>query len=222
MALLGSAAMLLWYDIVPEAIDAHDEWHTREHFPERVGIPGFLRAQRWVAVNGGPRYFVVYEVTDIGVLSDAPYMKRLNNPTPWTSRTMPNFRGMTRGFCNVTHRYGTVLGTSAATIRFGASSENQERLADWLDEALATLVQRSGIASAFLLESGVAPAMTKEQSIRGQDAGVDQVLWVTGYSEQAVVGLLAGELSAGALIHNGATSGVTVGQYQLVCVADKG
>ena len=42
----GSAAMLLWYDIVPEQVTEHDEWHTREHFPERVGIPGFLCAQR--------------------------------------------------------------------------------------------------------------------------------------------------------------------------------
>ena len=98
MALLGSAAMLLWYDIIPEEIAEHDDWHTRQHFPERVGIPGFIRAQRWVASSQGSRYFVVYEVTGIDVLSSALYLERLNNPTPWTSRIMPSFRDMVRGF----------------------------------------------------------------------------------------------------------------------------
>jgi len=46
MALLGSAAMLLWYDIVREQIGEHDDWHTREHFPERLGVPGFIRTRR--------------------------------------------------------------------------------------------------------------------------------------------------------------------------------
>src|SRR4029450_6446341 len=66
----ASAAMLLWYDIVADQVAEHDEWHTREHFPERVGIPGFLSAERWVAREGtSPRYFVRYDVRDIGVLT---------------------------------------------------------------------------------------------------------------------------------------------------------
>jgi hypothetical protein len=62
MALLGKAAMLLSFDIVPEAIVEHDDWHTHEHFPERLSIPGFLRGTRCVAQHGQPRYFVMYEV----------------------------------------------------------------------------------------------------------------------------------------------------------------
>jgi hypothetical protein len=67
---------------------------------------------------GSPRYFVVYEVPDIGVLSAGPYLQRLNHPTEWTRRMMPRFRGMTRGFCKIVHRHGTVLGSAALTIRF--------------------------------------------------------------------------------------------------------
>ena len=44
MAFSGAGAMLFFYDIVPEAVADHDDWHTHEHFPERVGIPGFLRS----------------------------------------------------------------------------------------------------------------------------------------------------------------------------------
>jgi hypothetical protein len=43
MPLLGTAAMLLSFDVAEEAIAEHDEWHTHEHFPERLSIPGFLR-----------------------------------------------------------------------------------------------------------------------------------------------------------------------------------
>ena len=221
MALLGDATMLLWYDIVPEAIDAHDEWHTREHFPERIGIPGFLRAQRWVAERGGPRYFVVYEVADIDVLSDRPYLDRLNDPTPWTRRMMPSFRGMTRGFCQVKQRHGTVLGSSALTIRFAAAPDCRQRLEAWLSGTLPALARRNGVTSAFLLEAGAEPAMTQEQSLRGRDADVDQVLWVTGYSSHAIRQLAAGELSLETLERQGAAAGASLGVYGLACLANR-
>src|SRR5450432_3051055 len=62
MPLLGRAAMLLSFDIVPEAMAEHDEWHTHEHLPERLSIPGFVRGTRWKALRGEPGYFVMYEV----------------------------------------------------------------------------------------------------------------------------------------------------------------
>jgi hypothetical protein len=212
--------MLLWYDIVPEAVEAHDAWHTREHFPERVALPGFMRAQRWVAESGGPRYFVVYEVADIGVLSGGPYVERLNHPTPWTRRMMPNFRGMTRGFCKLERRHGAVLGSTALTIRFSSGSADSQPLEDWLDQTLSALVQRDGVASAFLLRSGAAPEMTQEQSIRGRDAGVDRVLLVTGYSRRVIDELAAAELSAHNLAGNGAAADATLDTYRLACLAE--
>ncbi len=220
MALLGTAAMLLWYDIVPEQIAEHDDWHTREHFPERVGIPGFIRAQRWVATSPGPRYFVVYEVSDIDVLSGAPYLERLNNPTPWTSRTMPHFRGMVRGFCSLESRHGTVLGTSGLTVRYSAAPDMADRLNGWLNcELIPDLMSRKGFASAFTLRSERAPEMTAEQKIRGRDAGVDLVLVVTGYSPEFVEGLVQQELRADSLVGHGAAAGSVVGRYQLACLS---
>ena len=112
MSLLGEAAMVLWYDIAPDAISEHDDWHTHEHLPERVSIPGFVRALRWVAQSGSPRYFVMYEVRDVGILSSPPYLERLNNPTPWTAKMMPHFRGMTRGFCDIRSSFGFGIGES--------------------------------------------------------------------------------------------------------------
>ena len=136
MALTGTAAMVLFYDIVPEGVDEHDDWHTHEHFEERVSIPGFLQATRWVNLTGAPRYLVTYEVENVGVLSDAPYLERLNNPTPWTQKVMPTFRGMTRGFCNVTASAGVGIGNAALAIRVCAAAGKEEALRDWLREKL--------------------------------------------------------------------------------------
>jgi len=220
MALLGGAAMLLWYDIIPEQIAEHDDWHTREHFPERVGIPGFIRAQRWVSSASGPRYFVVYEVTDVGVLSSAPYLERLNHPTPWTSRIMPSFRGMVRGFCRLEHGHGSVLGTTGMTLRYSAAPGMENRLQHWLNsELIPDLMLRRGLASAFMLRSEGAPAMTAEQQLRGRDAAVDQVLMVTGYSPALVTDLANAVLGADALETHGASPGTLSCTYALACLS---
>jgi hypothetical protein len=220
MALLGNAAMMLWYDIIPDQIADHDEWHTREHFPERVAIPGFLRAQRWVSDAVGPRYFVVYEVSDVGVLSGVPYMERLNNPTPWTSRVMPHFRGMSRGFCKVISRHGTVLGTSAVSVRFSIVPGEESRMLAWLERAkIPDILKRKGFASAFVLKSDAVPEMTAEQRIRGKDANVDWVLLITGHSREDVKSSLENELSADEFRARGATSDFAASFIELACLS---
>ena len=222
MALLGSAAMLLWFDVAPDEIPEHDEWHTREHFPERVGIPGFLRAQRWVSATSSPRYHILYEVADVGVLSSAPYLERLNNPTPWTSRMMPHYRGMVRGFCRREGGTGTVLGTTGVSVRFAAAHDADPALQTWLDrELIPGLASQRGFASAFLFRSDRAPEMTAEQKIRGRDAGVDRVLLATGYSADFMTELAATDLSADSFEAHGASPGTISRVYQLACLSDR-
>ncbi len=220
MALLGSAAMLLWYDIVAEQLAEHDDWHTREHFPERVGIPGFIRAQRWVASSPGERYFVVYEVADIDVLSSPPYLERLNHPTPWTSRMMPSFRGMVRGFCRRESSHGSVLGTSCVTLRYSAAPRMEERLRRWVGgDLIPDVMQTKGFTSAFLFRSDRAPEMTAEQRIRGRDGSVDLVLLATGYSTELMEGLAQNALCADNLEAHGALPGTTSGVFRLACLS---
>lgn len=222
MALLGNAAMMLWFDIDPEQIAEHDDWITREHFQERVAIPGFIRAQRWVAATPGPRYFIVYEVADIDVLTSAPYMDRLNHPTVWTTRMMPNFRGMVRGFMNFQSRHGQVLGTTALSVRFSAAPGTHDCLRDWLDrDLIPDALRRKGVTSAYVLKSGLRPEMTVEQRIRGIDAGVDSVLLLTGYSTESLQELSVTKLASTSLEAHGASSKVQSGIYALVCLADK-
>jgi hypothetical protein len=222
MGMIGSAAMLLWFDIVPEHVAEHDEWHTREHFPERVGIPGFLRAQRWVSqAPATPRYLVSYEVRDVETLTSAPYRERLDHPTDWTRRMMPHYRGMVRGFCRRRHGLGIVLGSELLAVRFSPQPGRREALSRWLvDECLPAVSARAGFASAFELAAEGEPPMTAEQRIRGRDATVDGVLLVTGYAGGFLDELGRGELSARALEARGAAAGTQSGRYRLACRAD--
>lgn len=223
MALIGNAAMLLWYDIVPDQVAEHDEWHTREHFAERVGIPGFLRAQRWVAQgNTSPRYFVSYEVRDVATLNSAPYLARLDHPTPWTRRMMPHFRGMVRGFCRREHSLGTVLGAELLVVRYSPGPGEAAALSRWLTgHALPEAVARPGVASAFMLVAEGAPPMTAEQALRGRDATVDGVLLLSGYDAAEVDAVGRHALAPDAFEAHGALPGATsVGRYRLVCRAE--
>ena len=55
MALIGQGVLAIWNGIKPEAEDDFVAWHVREHIPERVGLPGFVRGRRYVAGTALPR-----------------------------------------------------------------------------------------------------------------------------------------------------------------------
>ena len=210
MPLLGQAAMLLGFDVAVEAIDEHDDWHTHEHLPERLAIPGFLRGTRWVALQGQPRYAVLYEVERLETLTSAPYLERLNQPTPWTTRMMAHYRGMSRGLCTVAASAGTGQGHFALLARFAAVPGEESRLDAWLRrEILAPLPLRPGLGSVHLLMGELAAPMTSEQRLRGADAGVDRALLVTGYRQDAVAALAAAELAPPRFEAEGATAVAT-------------
>jgi hypothetical protein len=206
MPLLGKAAMLLSFDIAPEAISEHDEWHTHEHLPERLAIAGFLRGTRWVALHDGPRYFVLYEVKDLDTLASDAYLARLNHPTPWTTKMMPYYRGMTRGLCSVVGSSGFGMGHIGLLCRFKAREAAESRLANWLcDAVLPQLPERAGLGSVHLLRAALTPKMTNEQRIRGLDEGVDWALLATAYDQGALEALAQGDLCNEQLEAHGAT-----------------
>ena len=197
--------MLLSFDVAPDFIAEHDDWHTHEHLPERLAIPGFLRGTRWVALRGQPRYFVMYEVAQLATLASDAYLQRLNNPTPWTTKIMARYRGMSRGFCSMAGSFGFGVGHAGLLIRFRPRAKSESLLRSWLvHEALPHLPSRSGIGGVHLLEGALAPTMTNEQRIRGADAGIDWAILVTGYSRDSVARLSAAELDALRLAEHGA------------------
>jgi hypothetical protein len=184
--MLGSAAVAMWWDVAPEVRVEWEHWHSSEHMPERLSIPGFLRGTRWAAESGEPSYFVLYETSNLQIITSGPYLERLNNPTPWSRRMMPHHRNMVRSLCEVRAGWGGGLPPVLATIRLSPGSE------------LRDLPRNERLTGAHLLVSvpmaGV--PQTAEQKIRGGDATADRVLLVGGYDREA---LSMSALPAGAL-----------------------
>lgn len=206
--------MLLSFDVAQEAIAEHDRWHTHEHLPERLSIPGFVRGTRWVALRGQPRYFVMYEVEALATLTSQAYLERLNNPTPWTSKIMPFYRGMARGFCSMTGSFGAGIGHAGLLIRFTPREGAAAALREWLlRDMLPPLPSMTGIGGARLFESALTPPMTAEQRIRGADAGFGWALFLTGYSQEALTSLLQSDLGKARFEEHGA-SGVVETVYR--------
>jgi hypothetical protein len=170
----GSAAVAMWWDVPAEMQSEWEDWHTHEHMPERLSIPGFLRGSRWVA---GSSYFVLYEVATLDTLTGGAYLERLNNPTPWSRKMMPHHRNMVRSLCNVRARFGRGLGHALATLRLDAPLEG-----------LSALPERRGVSTALLLESKPMTGMpqTTEQQIRGGDAEANWIALIGGYDTDLV------------------------------------
>ena len=64
--------------------------------PERLGVPGFRSGTRYRSVSGRRRYFAFYETERMAILNSEAYRTRLDNPTAWTRRIMPEMRNAAR------------------------------------------------------------------------------------------------------------------------------
>ncbi len=217
MALLGQAALAMWWDMAPAARAEFEHWHAHEHFPERLAIPGFRRASRWRSADGGEGVFVLYELDDHGVLSSLPYLARLNAPTPWSTRLMPHHRAMVRSQCRVLDSRGGGMAAQLLTIRLSPAPGREEDLQAALRAMATALVQQPGLVGLHLLRhEAPAIAQTTEQRLRGlDDRYADWVLLACGYDAAAVTALEADALADAALTVMGALPGTERARYQL-------
>jgi hypothetical protein len=210
MALLSDAVMILFCDVASGAQE-HDDWHTWEHMHERLSIPGFLRGTRWTRRAGEPRYLIVYELADVAMARSPDYLERLNHPTPWTSATMARLRGMSRGFCRVVASAGYGLGRTATSIRLHTGDE---AAGAWLAGEIARLASWRGMASAHLFVNAESAPMTREQSIRGRDAGMEWMVLATAYDGDALHHACDQHLDTSVLARHGLTA-TDRGTYEL-------
>lgn len=86
-----SRGLLLTLTEPPAAMEEEfNAWYDEEHLPERLAIPGFRSAQRWVAdvAPGQGKYLATYELDSLAVLFSKEYLSRFEHPTPWSRRCL--------------------------------------------------------------------------------------------------------------------------------------
>lgn len=203
------AALAMWWDIAADVRADFEHWHAHEHFPERLAIPGFLRASRWRSSDGGEGTFVLYELAEHAVLRSPAYLARLNAPSAWSTRLMPHHRHMIRSQCHVLESRGGVTAVSALTMRLTPAAGREADLRLGLHRLIESAPSRPGIAGLHLLRHEPPPIeVTTEQRLRGlADAAADWVLFASGYDRDAVAEFAHGELGEPALVAMGAVPG---------------
>src|SRR5262245_2975061 len=169
--LCGQGVIAIWNGISEEARADFYAWHTSEHMPERVGIPGFLRGRRYRAIDETthPEFFTLYEVQSFEVTLGQDYRDRLNAPTPWTRQVTAGFRDTSRGLARVVASVGPGSGAAPATIRFGVEPANEAAARRALtglmhDIAGLPLVTGAHLALADPEASGIRTAESRDRS----------------------------------------------------------
>jgi hypothetical protein len=88
---MTSRGLLLTMTEPPPAMEEEfNAWYDDEHMAERLSIPGFRSAQRWVAdvKPGEGKYLATYELDSLAVLSSRQYLSFFEKPTPWSKRCL--------------------------------------------------------------------------------------------------------------------------------------
>jgi hypothetical protein len=115
----GHGFMAIWSDVAPSDSSLYHDWLLKEHFPERVGVPGFISARVFRRQAGQDfQFFIIYETESPEVLASSAYVARLNNPTPMTQKIMPKLKNFVRGAGRVVQSSGVCGGGAAKVMRF--------------------------------------------------------------------------------------------------------
>ena len=127
----GAGFLAIWSDVEGSNLTDYRHWLTREHTTERVTTEGFLAARVFRADRADiERFFTLYELRGPEVLDGPAYLARLNAPTPWSQRIMPQLGNFIRGGGRVTARAGRGEGATITALRLERLPENPQRLAD--------------------------------------------------------------------------------------------
>jgi hypothetical protein len=217
MSLLGQAAVAMWWKVRPEQRSEFGDWHSHEHFPERMSIPGFRRGSRWTSTLDAEGFFVLYELERYETLTSKGYLDRLNAPTPWSVKMMPHHLSMVRSQCRVAASFGSGIARSLATMRLSPDAGREIDLKTMLVEMLQELAAKPGLTGAHLLltDTPKTGAPTTEQQIRGADVAADWIVLLSGYDPDVMEKVIADRLPSSALRLAGARENPTIDHYTL-------
>jgi hypothetical protein len=77
------------FDSSQAAQDEFDEWYDTEHIPERLRIPGFINAVRWIGTQNPRISLALYDLENLEVLAKPEYRAvSPENFSPWAKRIL--------------------------------------------------------------------------------------------------------------------------------------
>lgn len=130
----GQPFLALWNGIASAQLQAeYESWHSFEHVPERVGLPGFVEAVRYRGVAQPLRYFTFYSLQSLAALETPEYREVFTHPTPWSARMRLVLRDFYRMPCHSGGVHGLGMASQLATVQWrGDAPDLGARLDAWL------------------------------------------------------------------------------------------
>ena len=210
MPLAGKGMLLTSMDIDPSDEAEFNRWYDREHLEERVAIPGFLEARRYVAHDGQPKYLSLYSTETFEVLDSPAYRTALANQTAWSKANIARFRNMIRAVARITISRGQGRGAALGIVRLRPVDMDRLRTAlrDQLEPG-----KLDGIVSMHLLESdpALSKPITDDPSAENPGAG-DWFVLIDGTDVKAVSAAITARLGDAAL----KSATISTGLYRLM------
>lgn len=224
-SILGGAILAIWCDIDPSQEAGVNAWHIHEHLPERVSIPGFLRARRYETIGApSPRsgkFFTLYETQSIHTVASPSYLERLNNPTPLTQRNVPLLEKMRRSAMRIVETRGQGIGGFVTAWQFHPRDGKDQELLHWLEsEGLARALAPAPVVAGHLFEPEIATTEAKNATAEGKATSAvnDIPPWMLLVESIDEKGLEAAERALGEDLGRRTRNGpgaVTVDRYRL-------
>lgn len=221
MALLGKAFNAIWHDFDADWEAEYEQWHTIEHMPERLSIPGFLFGRRYVNRSLDLyRWLTLYQTADTSVFTSEAYLERLNNPTEWSLKIHPHFQNFLRCAAEVSHSVGVGYAKNLATIRI--KTDDQQAMDVELAKHIGVLSERASISGVHigLARPEATNVETAETKLRGVELPwvYDVILIIEGIEEEPV--RLATDVATQLVTDSGIGSVVDALVYELAYALD--
>jgi hypothetical protein len=214
MPLAGKGMLLTSMNIDPAHEAEFNRWYDREHLVERVAIPGFLEARRYIAHSGSPKYLCLYSTNTFDVLDSPAYRKALNNPTDWSKTTLARFKNMIRAIARITVSRGQGRGAVLGIIRVRPVAGSEDKLRAALREKLDP-EELDGIVSMHLIESdrALSRPITDDPPVSDPGSG-DWFVLIDGTEVNAISAVIAARFAGSAAF--GYAAQISSGIYKLM------
>jgi hypothetical protein len=222
MALYGKG-MLMTFSETPAGVEEDfNEWYNREHIDERVWMPGFHRARRYVDSDGDAliKYFATYETDKVEDLSHPDYMELLKDQSDWSKKVMATFHKFDRVTARITVDLSHGFAGACAFARFFPAPSVMEPLRSHLEnDLLPSLVARPGMIGAILAENDLA-VVNEGRRAQGMEIPKNEtpqwIVLLEGQSTRATASALRAGFGAGLPDHGVAAPDIDTGNHILL------
>ena len=133
----GTGLLAVWMQVAPFLEDDLNAWYEKEHISERLHIPGFLSARRYVTEQMEHRYIALYELNEPEVMQSEAYLTARTKPTAWTQRINEALIENVRNEYELLQSVGEEPGAPAPyalIVRIETESGDDAELNEWYEK----------------------------------------------------------------------------------------